>query len=121
MFIHSDKITGAKIMLILIKKAKEIQVSGSIQTTVFFQMVLVELAHQIKKKIFMESSSGFNVEYYEHIIGDTYKLLESMSNSLNTMIRRKQDCKFSSVINLAVYGVQCIKSKLTLMKTTLYS
>ncbi|KAI8056318.1 uncharacterized protein B0P05DRAFT_287114 [Gilbertella persicaria] len=37
------------------------------------------------------------------------------------LLRRKQDCKHSSVLNLAVYGIQCIKSKLTLMKTTLDS
>ncbi|KAI8085779.1 uncharacterized protein B0P05DRAFT_466409 [Gilbertella persicaria] len=72
-----------------------------------------------QEKIFMESSSSFQVEDFEHSIGDTYKLVESMSSSLSTMLRRKQDCKHSSVLNLAVYGIQCIKSKLTLMKTTL--
>lgn len=72
-----------------------------------------------QEKIFMESSSSFQLEDFEHSIGDTYKLVESMSSSLHTMLRRKQDCKFSSVLNLAVYGIQCIKSKLTLMKTTL--
>lgn len=72
-----------------------------------------------QQKIFMESSSSFKVEDFEHIIGDTYKLFESISSSLSTVLRRKQDCKLSFVINLAVYGIQCIKSKLTLMKTTL--
>lgn len=67
----------------------------------------------------MESSSSFQMEDFEHSIGDTYKLVESMSSNLNTMLRRKQDCKLSSVLNLAVYGIQCIKSRLTLMKTTL--
>lgn len=59
------------------------------------------------------------MEDFEHSIGDTYKIVGSMSSSLNTMLRQKQDCKLSSVRNLAVYGIQCIKSKLTLMKTTL--
>ncbi|KAI9256802.1 hypothetical protein EDC94DRAFT_677405 [Helicostylum pulchrum] len=63
--------------------------------------------------------SCFQVEDFEHSIGDTYKIVGSMSSSLNTMLRQKQDCKLSSVRNLAVYGIQCIKSKLTLMKTTL--
>ncbi|CAO3699389.1 unnamed protein product [Rhizopus stolonifer] len=72
-----------------------------------------------QETIFMESSSSFQMEDFEHSIGDTYKIVESMSSSLNTMLRRKQDCKLSSVLNLAVYGIQCIKSKLTLMKTTL--
>jgi hypothetical protein len=72
-----------------------------------------------QEKIFMESSSGFQEEDFEHSIGDAYKVVESMCSSLNTILRRKQDCKFSSVLNLAVYGIQCIKSKLTLMKTTL--
>lgn len=72
-----------------------------------------------QEKIFMELSLSFQVEDFEHSIGDTYKIVESMSSSLNTMFRQKQDCKLSSILNLAVYGIQYIKSKLTLMKTTL--
>ncbi|KAG2233242.1 hypothetical protein INT48_001691 [Thamnidium elegans] len=72
-----------------------------------------------QENIFMESYSGFKAEDYEHSIGDTYKIIELMSSSLNTMLRRRQDCKLSSVITLAVYGIQCIKSNLTLIKTTL--
>ncbi|KAI9485277.1 MAG: hypothetical protein EXX96DRAFT_592492 [Benjaminiella poitrasii] len=73
-----------------------------------------------QEKIFMESSSSFQVEDFEQSIGDTYKIVESMSSSLNIMLRQKQDCKLSSVVNLAIYGIQCIKSKLTFMKATLY-
>ncbi|KAI8330033.1 hypothetical protein BD560DRAFT_303337, partial [Blakeslea trispora] len=72
-----------------------------------------------EERIFMESSSNFQTEDFEHSIGDTYKIVESMPSSLNTMLRQKQDCKLSSVLNIAVYGIQCIKSKLTLMKITL--
>ncbi|KAG1049279.1 hypothetical protein G6F43_008386 [Rhizopus delemar] len=70
-------------------------------------------------KIFMESSSGFYVEDFGRTVGDTYKIVESITSSLSIMMRRKQDCKFSSVLNLAVYGIQCTKNRLTLMKTTL--
>ncbi|KAG1636154.1 hypothetical protein G6F45_001510 [Rhizopus arrhizus] len=72
-----------------------------------------------QEKIFMESSSGFHVEDFGHSVGDTYKIVESMTSSLSIMMLHKQDCKFSSVLNLAVYGIQCIKNRLTLMKTTL--
>lgn len=72
-----------------------------------------------QEKIFMESSSSFQMKDFKHSIGDTYKLVEPMSFSLNTILRRKQDCKLSSVLNLAVYVIQCIKSRLNLMKTTL--
>ena len=72
-----------------------------------------------QEKIFMESSSGFHVEGFRHSAGDTYKIVESMTSNLSIIMRRKQDCKFSSVLNLTVYGIQCVKNRLTLIKTTL--
>ncbi|KAG1142502.1 hypothetical protein G6F37_008732 [Rhizopus arrhizus] len=72
-----------------------------------------------QEKIFMESSSGFHVEDFGHSFGDAYKIVESMTSSLSIIMRRKQNCKFSSVLNLAVYDIQCIKNRLTLIKTTL--
>ncbi|KAI9275938.1 hypothetical protein BDA99DRAFT_422207, partial [Phascolomyces articulosus] len=47
------------------------------------------------EKIFMESSSSYNKEDFKHI-----------------------DARYESVLKLAVFGVQCIRDRITLMKTT---
>lgn len=69
----------------------------------------------------MEPPSCYEAEDLEHSLGDTYKLIKLTTASLHEIIKRKQDCKASSAPKLAVFGIQCIKDKLTLIKTTLDS
>ncbi|KAI8967679.1 hypothetical protein BDF20DRAFT_839892 [Mycotypha africana] len=71
-----------------------------------------------QKILLMESSSAYGVEDFEHSLQDTYKLIKLSTAGLQEMIKRKQDCKASSASKLAVFGIQCIKDKLTLLKTT---
>lgn len=73
------------------------------------------------EKLFMESSSSFCKENIQHTLGDSFKLISLMTSTLNTSIRSYLDCKMSTASGLATYGIQCIKDRVTLMKTTINS
>ncbi|KAI9344459.1 hypothetical protein BD770DRAFT_397580 [Pilaira anomala] len=70
--------------------------------------------------IIMESSGSYSRENVEHSLGDTSKLVTLMTNSLRSEILRYQNASISTIANLAVFGVQCICDKITLMKTSLF-
>lgn len=69
--------------------------------------------------IIMESSGPFSAEYVEHSIGDTWKLITMTTNSLRDEILKYQDASLETVKGLSVFGIQCIRDKLTLIKTSL--
>ncbi|KAF7720446.1 hypothetical protein EC973_008683 [Apophysomyces ossiformis] len=73
-----------------------------------------------KEIILMESSSAFDEEDVDHSLGDSWKLIDMMTSTLNTELRSKQDTKFVTAQGLATFGIQLIKDRMTLLKTTLH-
>ena len=67
----------------------------------------------------MESSSGYAFEKVEHTMDDTLKLVMMTTDSLRTELLKYQDAKCETAKELAIYGVQCVRSTLTLLKATL--
>lgn len=72
-----------------------------------------------KEVLIMESSSPFEKEDLNHSLEDSMKLIDVMVSTLNISISSKLNTKFTTLLDLAVYGVQMIRNRLTLMKTTL--
>ncbi|KAG2210573.1 hypothetical protein INT47_002515 [Mucor saturninus] len=71
--------------------------------------------------IIMESSGPHSTEHIDHSMGDTQKLITMASNSLRDEILKYQDASFDTAKNLSVYSIQCIRDKITLIKTSLYN
>ncbi|KAI9005467.1 hypothetical protein CLU79DRAFT_806723 [Phycomyces nitens] len=69
--------------------------------------------------IIMESSRPYSVENIDHSMGDTWKLITMTTNSLRTEILKYQDASIETVKGLSVFGIQCIRDKITLIKTSL--
>ncbi|CDH50943.1 hypothetical protein RO3G_05407 [Lichtheimia corymbifera JMRC:FSU:9682] len=67
----------------------------------------------------MEASSGNADQDFNNSLEATYKLVGKMTSTLKMELRSKQEAKCDTALSLAVFGVQCIKNRLTLMKTTL--
>jgi hypothetical protein len=69
--------------------------------------------------IIMESSGPYSIEYIDHSMEDTQKLITMTNNSLRDEILKYQDASFDTAKGLSVFSIQCICDKITLMKTNL--
>lgn len=67
----------------------------------------------------IESSGPYSVEYIDHSMGDTQKLITMPTNSLRDEILKYQDASFDTAEGLSVFSIQCICNKITLLKTNL--
>jgi hypothetical protein len=72
------------------------------------------------ERIVMESSSGFAKENIEHTIEDSLKLVTTTISALQSDVSHNMDASFSTMKEYATYGVQCIKSRITLLKCSIH-
>ncbi|KAG1204129.1 hypothetical protein G6F70_000785 [Rhizopus microsporus] len=69
--------------------------------------------------IIMESSGPLFTEDIDHFIEDTWKLITMTTNSLRNEILEYQDASIEAVKGLAVFRIQYICGKITLIKSSL--
>lgn len=70
--------------------------------------------------VLMESSSCYSAEKIDHTMSDTWKLIMMSTDSLRMELLKYQDGSFDTAKELAIFGVQCVKGTITLLKTTIH-
>ncbi|GAA5796137.1 hypothetical protein HPULCUR_001506 [Helicostylum pulchrum] len=66
----------------------------------------------------METSSGGLEEDIDHTLGDSLKLLENIAAILNTYRSKYLDSNKTTFSRLKVFGIQCIKTTITLISVS---
>lgn len=68
----------------------------------------------------MESSGPYSIEYIDHSVEDTWKLIILITNSLRNEILKYQSASIETAKTVTTFGIQCICDKITLIKTSLF-
>lgn len=69
----------------------------------------------------MESLGPLFVEDVEHSVDDTWNLVTMTTNSLRNEILKYQAASIETAIGLSASGIQCIRDKIMLIKTSLFN
>lgn len=70
------------------------------------------------ERLLMETSSGGLEEDIDHTLGDSLKLLENIAAILNTYRSKYLDSNKTTFSRLKVFGIQCIKTTITLISVS---
>lgn len=70
------------------------------------------------ERLLMEASSGGLEEDIDHTLGDSLKLLENLAAILNTYRSKYLDSNKTTFSRLKVFGIQCIKTTITLISVS---
>ncbi|KAI9259165.1 hypothetical protein EDC94DRAFT_497230, partial [Helicostylum pulchrum] len=70
------------------------------------------------ERLLMETSSGGLEEDIDHTLGDSLKLLKNLAAILNTYRSKYLDSNKTTFSRLKVFGIQCIKTTITLISVS---
>ncbi|KAI7869251.1 uncharacterized protein EV154DRAFT_398211, partial [Mucor mucedo] len=70
------------------------------------------------ERLLMEASSGGLEENFDHTLGDSLKLMENLTAILDTYRSKYLNSNKTTFSRLNVFGIQCIKTTITLMSVS---